>query len=281
MIDPLFDLSGKVALITGGSRGLGREMVLAFADRGSDVIIASRKLDACETVAQEVRARGRKALAIAAHCGQWDDIDRLIETTYAEFGRVDILVNNAGMGPRVPSHDVTEELFDKVVALNFKGPFRLASQIARRMKDADGGVIINISSSGALVPLPAVVPYGSAKAALNAMTVSLAHEYGPKVRVNTISAGPFLTDIAKAWTEEARQTSDNALRRPGQPNEIVTAALFLAARPPASRQRQSSALMVECRFHGRPGRAGRVTPTLGPVSDTTTQEPVQPMAPLR
>jgi NAD(P)-dependent dehydrogenase (short-subunit alcohol dehydrogenase family) len=232
MIDPLFDLSGKVALITGGSRGLGREMVLAFADRGSDVIIASRKLDACETVAQEVRARGRKALAIAAHCGQWDDIDRLIETTYAEFGRVDILVNNAGMGPRVPSHDVTEELFDKVVALNFKGPFRLASQIARRMKDADGGVIINISSSGALVPLPAVVPYGSAKAALNAMTVSLAHEYGPKVRVNTISAGPFLTDIAKAWTEEARQTSDNALRRPGQPNEIVTAALFLAS--PAS-----------------------------------------------
>jgi len=232
MIDPLFDLSGKVALITGGSRGLGREMVLAFADRGSDVIIASRKLDACETVAQEVRARGRKALAIAAHCGQWDDIDRLIETTYAEFGRVDILVNNAGMGPRVPSHDVTEELFDKVVALNFKGPFRLASQIARRMQDADGGVIINISSSGALVPLPAVVPYGSAKAALNAMTVSLAHEYGPKVRVKTMSAGPFLTDIAKAWTEEARQTSDNALRRPGQPNEIVTAALFLAS--PAS-----------------------------------------------
>lgn len=232
MIDPLFDLSGKTALITGGSRGLGREMVLAFADRGADVIIASRKLDACEAVASEVRAKGRRALAISAHCGQWDDIDRLIEVAYSEFGRIDILVNNAGMGPRVPSHEVTEELFDKVVSLNFKGPFRLASQVAKRMKDENGGVIINISSSGALVPLPAVVPYGSAKAALNAMTVSLAHEYGPKVRVNTISAGPFLTDIAKAWTEEARQTSDNALRRPGQPSEIVTAALFLAS--PAS-----------------------------------------------
>ena len=116
--------------------------------------------------------------------------------------------------------------------LNFKGPFRLASQVAKRMADGDGGVIINISSSGALVPLPAVVPYSGAKAALNAMTVSFAHEYGPKVRVNTISAGPFLTDIAKAWPEEARQRSNNALGRPGRPEEVVTTALYLAS--PAS-----------------------------------------------
>lgn len=231
-IDPLFDLTGKVALITGGSRGLGLQMVRAFAQRGADIIIASRKLDACEAAAEEVRAMGRKAAAIAANLSHWDQADRLIEQAYAAFGRIDILVNNAGMSPAVPSHEMTEELFDKIMDLNFKGPFRLGSQIAKRMADGDGGVIINISSTGALVPLPAVVPYSGAKSALNAMTVSFAHEYGPKVRVNSISAGPFLTDIAKAWTPEARESSDNAAGRPGRPEEIVTAALFLAS--PAS-----------------------------------------------
>lgn len=232
MTDQLFDLSGKIALVTGGSRGLGLQMVRAFAERGADVIIASRKLDACEEAAAEVRKLGRRALPISANVSHWEQVEHLVERVYDEWGRIDILVNNAGMSPRVPSHEMTEELFDKIVSLNFKGPFRLGALVAKRMFDADGGVILNISSSGALVPLPAVVPYSGAKAALNAMTVSFAHEYGPKVRVNTISAGPFLTDIAKAWTEEARRTAGNALRRPGQPNEIVTAALFLVS--PAS-----------------------------------------------
>ncbi len=231
-IDPLFDLSGKVALVTGGSRGLGYQMVRAFAERGADCIIASRKLDNCEAVADEVRALGRRALAVQVHAAKWDSIDALIETAYGEFGRVDILVNNAGMGPAAPSHEVTEQLFDSVVGLNFKGPFRLASQIAKRMADGDGGSIINVTSSGSLHPLPNVVPYGSAKAALNHMSRSLAAEYGPKVRINTLSPGPFLTDISKAWTDEARETADNALGRPGNPDEIVTAALFLAS--PAS-----------------------------------------------
>ena len=231
-MDKLFDLTGKVALVTGGSRGLGYQMVKAFAERGADVIIASRKLDACEVVAEEVRALGRKALAVSVHAGKWDEIDRLIETAYAEFGKVDILVNNAGMSPAVPSHEMPENLFDSVMNLNFKGPFRLASQIGHRMSEGEGGVIINISSSGSLKPLPAVVPYSGAKAALNAMSVSMAAEYGPKVRVNTIVAGPFLTDIAKAWTEEARQKQPNMLGRAGNPEEIVTAALYLAS--PAS-----------------------------------------------
>ena len=224
-----FDLSGKVALITGGSRGLGREMALAFAEHGADLVIASRKLDNCEAVAEEVRGLGRRALAAQVHAAKWDSIDQLIVAAYAEFGRIDILVNNAGMSPPMPSHEVNEELFDSVLGLNFKGPFRLAAQVAKRMRDGDGGVIINVTSSGSLMPLPGVVPYGSAKAALNAMSRSLAAEYGPKVRVNTLSPGPFLTDIAKAWTDEMRESVDSALGRPGRPEEIVTAALFLAS----------------------------------------------------
>ena len=232
MPDPYFDLTDKIALVTGGSRGLGYQMVKAFAERGADTIIASRKLDNCQAVADEVRALGRRALAVQVHAARWPSIDALIETAYAEFGRVDILVNNAGMSPAMPSDQVTEELFDSVVGLNFKGPFRLASQVAKRMYDGDGGCIINVSSSGALVPLPAVIPYGSAKAALNAMTRSLAAEYGPKVRVNTLSPGPFLTDISKAWPAAHREKSNNALGRPGRPEEIVSAAVFLAS--PAS-----------------------------------------------
>ncbi len=232
MTDALFNLTGKIALITGGSRGLGLEMVRAFAERGADIIIASRKMDACEKAAEEVRAMGRRALAVSVNMSHWDQAERLVDTVYGEWGRIDILVNNAGMSPRVASHEMTEELFDKVMDLNFKGPFRLAALVAKRMFDRDGGVIINVSSSGALYPLPQVVPYSGAKSALNAMTVSFAREYGPKVRINTISPGPFLTDIAKAWTPEARETSNNALGRPGRPEEIVTAALFLAS--PAS-----------------------------------------------
>ncbi|HLY83951.1 MAG TPA: glucose 1-dehydrogenase [Acidimicrobiales bacterium] len=245
--DPYFDLTGKIALVTGGSRGLGYQMVLAFAERGADVIIASRKIANCETVAEEVRALGRKALAVQVHAAKWDSIDELIEASYAEFGRVDLLVNNAGMSPPMPSHEVTEELFDSVVGLNFKGPFRLASQVAKRMYDGDGGVIINVSSTGALMPLPNVIPYGSSKAALNAMTRSLAAEYGPKVRVNTLSPGPFLTDISKAWPPEQREKTDNALGRPGRPEEIVTAALFLAS--PASSFTNGTLVRVDGGLH--------------------------------
>jgi NAD(P)-dependent dehydrogenase (short-subunit alcohol dehydrogenase family) len=245
--DPYFDLSDKVALVTGGSRGLGRQMVLAFAERGADVIVASRKLESCEKVAAEVRELGRRAFPFAVHAAKWHEIDRLIDAAYSEFGRVDVLVNNAGMSPPMPSHEVTEDLFDSVVGLNFKGPFRLASQVAKRMHDGDGGVIINVSSTGALLPLPGVIPYGSAKAALNAMTRSLAAEYGPRVRVNTLSPGPFLTDISKAWPEEQRERVENALGRPGNPEEIVTAALFLAS--PASSFTSGALVRVDGGLH--------------------------------
>lgn len=228
--DPLFDFSGHVVLVTGGSRGLGYRMVKAFAERGADVIVASRKLENCEKVAEEVRAMGRRAMAVGMHAGRWADCDALVERAYGEFGRIDVLVNNAGMSPACPSHEVSEALFDSVLNLNFKGPFRLASQVGHRMAEGIGGAIINISSIASTRSSPGVVPYSGAKAALNAMTVSLAREYAPKVRVNAIVAGPFLTDIAQAWEPEKREKQPVAMGRPGLPEEIVTAALMLASR---------------------------------------------------
>ncbi|MCD4533044.1 SDR family oxidoreductase [Nocardioides sp. cx-169] len=244
----LFDLTGKVALVTGGSRGLGREMVLGFARAGADVVIASRKLDSCRELADEVEALGRRALPAAAHVGHWEECDALVEQAYAHFGKVDILVNNAGMSPLAPSSaETTEELFDKVVGVNFKGPFRLGSLIGQRMFDGDGGSIINISSSGALFPSPRFGPYAGAKAALNALTTVLALEFAPKVRVNTLSAGPFLTDISKHWPDENKRTWKNAAGRAGDPAEIVSSALYLAS--PASSYTTGALLRVDGGLH--------------------------------
>ena len=232
-MDKLFDLTGKVALVTGGSRGMGREMALAFAAHGADVIVASRKLDACETVAAEIRALGRRALPVAANVGRWADCDALIDTAYREFGKVDILVNNAGMSLLYGKlSEVTEAMFDKVVSLNLKGPYRLSAVIGERMAEGDGGSIINISSVAGSNPAPNAEPYGAAKAGLNNLTRSFAFAFGPKVRVNSIMAGPFLTDIAKAWDMEAfneRAQTAIALRRGGQAHEIVGAALYFAS----------------------------------------------------
>jgi len=226
----LFDLTGKVALVTGGSRGLGREMVLAFAAAGADVVIASRKLDNCKALAEEIEATGRQALPVACHVGHWNECDELADRAYKHFGKVDILVNNAGMSPLAPSSaETSEELFDKVIGVNFKGPFRLSAVIGQRMYDGDGGSIINISSSGALFPAPRFGPYAGAKAALNALTTVFAREYAPKVRVNTLSAGPFLTDISKHWSEESTRSWHNAAGRAGEPEEVVTTALYLAS----------------------------------------------------
>jgi len=228
-----FDLTGRVAVITGGSRGLGRAIAFAFAEHGATVVVASRKGEACESVAREITdATGRAALGVACHVGQWDDCDRLIDTVYDTYGRVDVLVNNAGMSPLYPAlRDVTEELFDKVIAVNLKGPFRLAAVIGSRMASGDGGSIINVSSIAAVQPSPIEIPYAAAKAGLNNLTVGLSRTYGPKVRVNTIMPGPFLTDISKAWDMPAFEQSARfmPLQRGGQPHEVVGAALYLAS----------------------------------------------------
>jgi len=225
-----FDLTGRTALVTGGSRGLGREMALAFAHAGADVVIASRKLEACQTVAREVEALGRRALPVAAHVGRWEDNDRLAEAAFAQFGRVDILVNNAGMSPLAPSlAETSEALFDKIVDVNFKGPFRLSVLVGERMAAGEGGAIINLSSTAAFKPEPHTIPYGGAKAAVCAMTVALAKAYAPKVRVNCIAPGPFLTDVSTAWRENKTYEQSLGLKRFGRPQEIVGTALYLAS----------------------------------------------------
>jgi NAD(P)-dependent dehydrogenase (short-subunit alcohol dehydrogenase family) len=228
-----FDLSGRVALVTGGSRGLGAAMVRAFAEHGADVVIASRKGEACETLAAEVRDRtGRRALGVACHVGRWADCDALVERVYGEWGRVDVLVNNAGMSPLYPSlAEVSEELFDKVIGVNLKGAFRLAANVGTRMAAGAGGSILNVSSIAAVQPSPAEIPYAAAKAALNNLTIGLAQAFAPKVRVNCIMPGPFLTDISKAWSPEMMRDLKRRipLGRGGEAEEVVGAALYLAS----------------------------------------------------
>jgi NAD(P)-dependent dehydrogenase (short-subunit alcohol dehydrogenase family) len=229
----LFDLTDRVVLVTGGSRGLGREMAFAAARCGADVVIASRKYDACVATAEEIAAAtGRAALPYAVHVGRWDELDGLVDAAYGRFGKVDVLINNAGMSPLYESlGSVTEKLFDAVVNLNLKGPFRLSALVAERMVAAGGGAIINVSSTGSLRPGPHELPYAAAKAGLNALTEGLALAYGPTVRVNTLMPGPFLTDVSKAWDIEATTAGAQrfALKRLGQPAEIIGAALFLAS----------------------------------------------------
>ena len=230
----LFDLTDRVAVVTGGSRGLGREMVLGFARAGADVVIASRKVESCQALARQVEAEtGRRALAHACDVGRWEDLDRLADAAYQTFGKVDVLVNNAGMSPLYDQVvNVTEDLYDKVLAVNLKGPFRLTVLVGTRMAAGAGGSIINVSSVGSIRPYGDIVPYAAAKAGLNAMTVAFAHAFGPKVRVNCIMPGTFVTDINRGWDWnefDAKHAVRFALRRAGEAAEIVGAALYLAS----------------------------------------------------
>lgn len=229
----LFDLAGKVAIVTGGSRGIGRAIAEGLAAAGADVVVASRKAAACETAAKEIEAStGRRALPVACHVGHWDDCDRLVETTYDTFGRCDVLVNNAGVAPLyadLPS--VTRELYDKTHAVNAAGPFRLAALAGTRMAEGDGGSIINVTTAGSLRPNPDDLPYAMAKAALNALTLGLAGTWAPKVRANLVLPGAFDTDITKPWGPEnkARAGEINPMKRIGLPEDMVGVCVFLAS----------------------------------------------------
>jgi len=230
---PSFRLDGKVALVTGGSKGLGRAMALGFAEAGADLVVASRKAGACEAVAAEVRALGRRALAVGCHVGNWAECDALVTRTIDELGHLDVLVNNAGIAPVPPSlGGITEALFDKTIAVNLKGPLRLTAAAAEHLPA--GGSVINISSTASVRPTPHTVVYAAAKAGLNALTRAASQELGPKgIRVNAIVCGPFHTDtfsrsLPTAEVEDAL-ASRITLGRIATASEIVGTALFLAS----------------------------------------------------
>jgi len=232
MTTPNLDATGKVVVVTGASKGLGRAMALGFAAAGADVVVSSRRLEACERVADEIRASGRRALAARCHVGDWDECGGLIDATVAEFGRIDVLVNNAGIAPVPPSlREVTPELFDKTIAVNLKGPLRLTALAAEHM--TAGGTVINISSKASLHAVPFTVVYAAAKAGLNALTKAAAAEYGPRgIRVNAIVCGTFHTDSFDAgMTPEMQEEMAAAvsLGRIASADEIVGTALFLAS----------------------------------------------------
>ena len=234
----LFDLTGRTALVTGGSRGLGRQMAFAFARQGADVVIASRSLESCQETAREIEtATGRRCLPYACHVGHWSELEGLADFAWNELDGIDILVNNAGKSPLYETVlDINEQLWDSVLGLNLKGPFRLSALVGSRMVErgrSSGrtGSIINISSIAAIHPTPDVLPYTAAKAGLNAITIGLAQTFGPHVRVNCIMPGSFRTDISKAWNWDLVDQSMKriAAKRVGEPHEIVGAALFLAS----------------------------------------------------
>jgi hypothetical protein len=228
----LLDLTGKVAVITGGSRGIGKAIAYAYAEHGADVVIASRKLDNCVAVADDIAATtGRRTLAVGTHVGRWDECNALADRVLETFGRCDVLVNNAGMSPLYDKvTDITEEYYDKVSGVNLKGPFALSLRLGGWMFDHDGGAIVNISTIGSVRISSREIVYAMAKSGLNAMTLALAEAFGPKVRVNCILPGAILTDISKAWSDETIANAHKTpMGRAGYAEDFPGAALFFAS----------------------------------------------------
>ena len=250
MTDELFDLEDRVVLVTGGSRGLGKAMSIGLARRGARIVIASRKLDACQELAAEIRQAGGQAYPLTCHVGDWESLDRVVDSATSMWGRLDGLVNNAGISPLAPSLlETSETLFDKVIGVNLKGPMRLTALAARAMSDTSGGgSIVNISSLASVKPTPITTVYGAAKAGLNALTSASAIEYAPVgVRVNGIICGTFETDITTGLVSDPDLLPEIlrsiALKRIGQPDEIVGAAVYLLSN--ASRYTTGSIMTID------------------------------------
>ena len=234
-MNDMFNVTDKVLLITGGSRGLGKAMALEFGRRGAKVVIASRKIEECEKVAEQVRMLGSEALAIACHVGEWHNLEKVVDRVVQHFGRLDLLINNAGMSPLAPSlFETSESLFDKIIDINLKGPTRLTALAATKMAETGGGCIVNISSLASQKPSPMTTIYSTAKAGLNALTLATAQEYASvNVRVNCIVSGTFETDATAGFVKDGKvspeMTKRIALARIGQPKEIVGTALYLCS----------------------------------------------------
>ena len=225
-------LDGKVALVTGATRGLGYAIALGLAEAGATVVVSSRKEDACRDAAEAItKATGVAAVPLALHVGQWDAIEPAIDRIHRELGGLDVLVNNAGIAPLSPTLEgVSEALFDKTMEVNLKGPFRLMAVVGARMAAAGGGSIVNISSIGAVRPSPPEAMYAASKSGLNALTMAFAQEYAPHVRVNCVMPGAFATDMAEAWDEDfvGKVVDRLPAGRLGRPDEVVGMVLHLA-----------------------------------------------------
>lgn len=238
MFENLFSLQGRVAVITGGSRGIGRSIALAFAEAGADLVVSSRnkKPPELENVAEEVRALRRKVLAIPAHVGKKVDVQNLIERTLTHFGRIDILVNNAGMNPVLsPLADLEERSLEKVMEVNLKGALFMSQAVVQPMRKQGGGRIINISSiSGLRARDDGTGIYCISKAAMNMMTQVMARELAPyHILVNAIAPGSIKTEFSRVnWTDperKAQRLGEIELKRFGEPDEVVGLALLLAS----------------------------------------------------
>jgi len=230
------DLSGKVALVTGGSRGLGRAMSLGLARAGADVIVASRKLDSCEATCDEVRQHGVRALPVAAHMGELADLDNLIEQAIAGMGRVDILINNAAINPAVGDlSSLAPEMFDKLYQVNLRGPWYLASRLAPKMRASGGGSVVNVVSVGGIKPAAYMGFYAILKAALNATTRIMAAEWADwNIRVNSLAPGSYHSDlfdksaaVLPGFEEGSKQAC--LMKRIAETEEIVGPILYLVS----------------------------------------------------
>jgi NAD(P)-dependent dehydrogenase (short-subunit alcohol dehydrogenase family) len=233
-----FDLTDKVAIVTGSSRGIGRSIAETMASLGAKVVISSRTPDACEAVAAKIRHNGGEAIVIACNVSRKSEVEALVAGTLREFGRIDILVCNAAINPVFgPLANLSDEAFDKIMGANVKANIWLANLVIPGMAARGGGAIVIIASIGGLRGTEVLGAYGISKAADFALARNLAVEWGPRnVRVNCVAPGLVKTDFARAlWEDKARLTSRTErtpLRRIGMPDEIGPIAAFLAS--PAS-----------------------------------------------
>ncbi len=233
----LFDLTGKVAIVTGSTKGIGRVMVEGLARAGASVVVSSRKQDLCAQVADEIhRATGAEVLARACHVGDWDAVPAFVEAVVDRFGRIDVLVNNAGINPaRVTVSEMTLEYWRKVFSVNLEGPLRLSQQVAPVMRDNGGGSIIHIGTMAAYVPGPNICAYGASKAALRNLTRAMAIEWAPwKVRVNMLSPGPFPSEMLEGAARQSpgyheMVANGTLLKRVAEPTEIIGPVIYLAS----------------------------------------------------